>query len=249
MRSHHFFHLPNDAPSPNRALKLTFGRRELCRPPQTGRRSPAASLFTFILTALEAPPWQCRWFGRRDRLLPIVQVLVRVSREENESTYRLVRLSQTSLIAFQQPCSPAPGPPSTSRLHQRLFWVNVCCRRSRSSAAKAPRDTAFKPAPMWFCCVKFVKVISSRCCSRNSQSRAFDLYYNWPSVLLRLTRLRHSLKIPVHLHSRSFFLWSGLPSALAALGNCSPYTHLSTPTVLFVTSLHPLGCGSTTLLS
>ena len=61
------------------------------------------------------------------------------------------------LSRSQQPCAwPTlhyTSPPETP-LGERFY-----CRRSRSSAAKAPRDTAFKPAFEWFCCVKFVKII------------------------------------------------------------------------------------------
>ena len=98
------------------------------------------------------------------------------------------------LFTTQQSCAwptlhykSPPEAPSGERFY---------CRCSRSSAAKTPRDTAFKPASEWFCCVEFVKIILPRRCSRNTRFRVLDLYYNGPSALLRSTRLCHSLENP-----------------------------------------------------
>jgi hypothetical protein len=60
----------------------------------------------------------------------------------------VVRLSPLRLIAIQHPSSRAlgprsiAGPPPDAPLGERFS-----CRRSRSSAAKAPPDTALKLAP------------------------------------------------------------------------------------------------------
>jgi hypothetical protein len=60
----------------------------------------------------------------------------------------VVRLSQLCLIAVQHPSSLALGPPSTTQPPPDApLGERFCCRRSRSSAAKARHDTALKLAP------------------------------------------------------------------------------------------------------
>ncbi|KAH7392144.1 hypothetical protein DE146DRAFT_698987 [Phaeosphaeria sp. MPI-PUGE-AT-0046c] len=79
----------------------------------------------------------------------------------------VVRPSQMCLIAILHPSSLALGPPSTTRCEPDTpSGERFCGRCSRSSAAKAPHDTALKLASMWPSCVNFAQVISSCCCSR-----------------------------------------------------------------------------------
>jgi hypothetical protein len=82
--------------------------------------------------------------------------------------------ARMSLIAIIHPGSLAQGPPSTTPSPPAtLLGERLCCARSRSPAAKAPRDTALKPDFKWFCCVKLAEIIPPRLRSRICQSRDF----------------------------------------------------------------------------
>lgn len=164
----------------------------------------------------------------------------------------LAQPSQTSLIAIRHPGSPAPGPPSTTCPHQGLLWVNA-------STVAVPDPLQPRRLPILLS--NRVRVVLLR---QVRKSHFILLLLSEPSIpcsrrILLLPLLTLSLfvllgsvillEVTINLRSHSFrFFGAGSYPRWLHLGTfCSPFTHLSSPTVYLVTSLHPLSCGGTTL--
>lgn len=141
-----------------------------------------------------------------------------------------------------------PGPPSTTRPHYRLVWVNASTVAVPDSLQprRLPTRLSNRVRVVLLRQVRkdhFTSLLLSECsipCSRHILLLTLDFS--------RSIRLRHSLEIPASLSPRSFFPGAGSYPRWLHLGTCcSPFTHLSSLTVFLVTSLHPLSCGGTAL--
>ena len=164
--------------------------------------------------------------------------------------YLLAQRSQTSLIAIQHPGSPAPGPPSTCP-HQRLLWVNA-------STVAVPDPLQPRRLPILLSNRVRVVLLRQAC-----KSHFILLLLSEPSIpcsrrilLLVLTLSRfcysglfHSFRSHRTSITHSFYSFGAgsYPHWLHLGTFCSPFTHLSSPSVYLITSLHPLTGGGTTL--
>lgn len=116
---------------------------------------PCLREFRWLMTAWHPQPQRC--LRRKGHLLHTVWLLVRVSRKDG------VGISGATVPDVSNRHSAPQQPCAWSTLHYTMREPDTpsgerfCGRRSRSSAAKAPHDTALKLASMWSSCVNFAQ--------------------------------------------------------------------------------------------